>query len=106
MNPIVGTFDCCARAATGHATAAPRSMKMGTTRSRFPYDAAAYHASQLAKVQYPSTLHSASRTAAFPIWQEVRFTPHSRPLEKQRDRRHVLPIAANVLSSKIGDKAD
>jgi hypothetical protein len=40
---------------------APRSMKMGTTRSLFPYDAVASHASQSAKLRYPTTLHYALR---------------------------------------------
>jgi hypothetical protein len=37
---------------------APRPMKMG---SPFPYDAAARHALQLARLRYPTTLHYASR---------------------------------------------
>jgi hypothetical protein len=40
---------------------APRPMKRGTTRSRFPYDAAARHALQSARLRYPTTLHYASR---------------------------------------------
>jgi hypothetical protein len=36
-------------------------MKMGTTLSPFPYDVAARHASQSAKLRYPTTLHYASR---------------------------------------------
>jgi hypothetical protein len=39
---------------------APRPMKMGTTRSPFPY-AAARHALQSARLRYPATLHYASR---------------------------------------------
>ena len=39
-----------ARAATGHATAAPRSMKMGTIASPWRYDAAARHALQSANL--------------------------------------------------------
>ena len=40
---------------------APRPMKMGTTRSPFPYDAAARHVLQSARLLYPTTLHYASR---------------------------------------------
>jgi recombinase-like zinc beta ribbon protein len=40
---------------------APRSMKVGTTRSLFPYDAAVCYASQSAKLRHPTTLHDASR---------------------------------------------
>jgi hypothetical protein len=40
---------------------APWSMKMGTTRSPFPYDAAARHALQSAKLRYLTSLHYALR---------------------------------------------
>jgi hypothetical protein len=59
-------------------------MKMGTTRSPFPYDAAAPYASQSAKLRHPTTLHY-----AIPDLQEVRFALDGRPLDKRRHRRHV-----------------
>jgi hypothetical protein len=49
---------------------APRPMKMGTTRSPFPYDAIVYHAAQPAKLRHPSTLHYASRAACLPDFEE------------------------------------
>jgi hypothetical protein len=38
---------------------APRPMKMGTTRSPFPYDTTAQHTSKSAKLRHPTTLHYA-----------------------------------------------
>jgi hypothetical protein len=43
------------------AQGAPRPIKMGTTRSPFPYDAAARRALQSARLRYPTTLHYALR---------------------------------------------
>jgi hypothetical protein len=40
---------------------APRSIKMGTTRSPCPYDAAARHALQSARLRCTAILHYASR---------------------------------------------
>jgi hypothetical protein len=48
---------------------APRSMKMGTTRSLCPYDAAARHALQSANLRGPAILRYASWAAIFPISQ-------------------------------------
>src|SRR5215510_10522252 len=41
-------------------------MKVGTIRSLCPYDAAARHASQSAKLRHPTTLHYASRAGCLP----------------------------------------
>jgi DNA-binding XRE family transcriptional regulator len=46
---------------------APRSMKMGNTRSPFPYDAAACPAIQSANLRRPTILHYATSAAVFPI---------------------------------------
>jgi hypothetical protein len=42
-------------------------MKMGTTLSPCPYDAAARHALQSANLRRPAILHYASWAAVFPI---------------------------------------
>jgi hypothetical protein len=54
---------------------APRSMKMGTTRSPCPYDAAACHALQSANLRRSAILHYDSRAAVFPISQGGPVTP-------------------------------
>ena len=48
---------------------APRSMKMGTTRSPWRYDAAIRHALQSANLRLPAILHYASSAAVSPISQ-------------------------------------
>jgi hypothetical protein len=48
---------------------APRSMKMGTTRSPWRYDAAIRHALQSANLRRPAILHYASSAAVSPISQ-------------------------------------
>src|SRR5216684_8186275 len=50
-------------------TGAPRSMKMGTTRSPWRYDAAIRHALQSANLRRPAILHYASSAAVSPISQ-------------------------------------
>jgi uncharacterized protein YciW len=49
---------------------APRSMKMGTTRSPWHYDVAARHALQSASLRLRTILHYASTVAVFPILQD------------------------------------
>jgi hypothetical protein len=46
-------------------------MKMGTTRSPFPYDSATRDASPSAKLRQPTALYYASWRAAFTILQEA-----------------------------------
>jgi hypothetical protein len=48
---------------------APPSMKMGTTRSPWRYDAAAYHALQSASLRRPAILRHTSWPPDFPISQ-------------------------------------
>jgi len=60
---------------------------MGTILSPFPYDPAARDASQSAKLRHPTTLHYASRAAAF--CGVVRLPLDSDPLDQSRDRRDV-----------------
>jgi hypothetical protein len=48
---------------------APRSMKVGTTRSPWRYDAAIRHALQSANLRLPAILHYASSAAVSPISQ-------------------------------------
>jgi hypothetical protein len=48
---------------------APRSMKVGTTRSPWRYDAAIRHALQSANLRRPAILHYASSAAVSPISQ-------------------------------------
>jgi len=50
-------------------TGAPRSMKLGTIRSPWHYDAAARHALQSVNLRRPAPLHYTSRAAVFPISQ-------------------------------------
>ena len=64
---------------------APRPMKMGTARSPFPYEAAACHALQSARLRYPTTLHYASR--ALPSILGVCLPFDNGPLDQSRDRR-------------------
>ena len=54
---------------------APRSMKMGTTRSPWRYDAAIRHALQSANLRRPAILHYASSAAVSPISQGGPVTP-------------------------------
>jgi hypothetical protein len=54
---------------------APRSMKMGTIRSPFPYDAAARRALQSPNLRWPAILHYASWAAVFLISQGGPVTP-------------------------------
>ena len=61
---------------------APRSMKMGTTRSLSPYDAAAQHALPSANLRRPAISRYASWSAVFPISQGP-----VNPLDQSRDRR-------------------
>src|SRR5262249_38171471 len=64
---------------------APRSMKMGTTRSPCPYDVAARHALQSANVRRPAILHYASCAAVFPISRVVRLPSDSGRADQYRD---------------------
>src|SRR5437016_1696575 len=57
-NEICGNFDLN--------LGAPRSMKMGTILSPWPYDAAACHALQPANLRRPAILRYASGAAFFP----------------------------------------
>jgi hypothetical protein len=54
---------------------APRSMKMGTTRSPWRYDTAIRHALQSANLRRPAILHYASSAAVSPISQGGPVTP-------------------------------
>jgi Resolvase, N terminal domain len=49
---------------------APRSMKMGTILSPFPYDPAGRRALQWANLRWPAILHHASYAAVSPISQD------------------------------------
>jgi hypothetical protein len=77
---------------------APRSMKMGTTPSPFPYDAAARHTPQPAKVRHPPTLHSASQPPPSRFCGRSGLPLDNGPPDKHRDRRHV-PEATTVRCS-------
>ena len=57
---------------------APRSMKMGTTRSPSPYDAAACHTSQPAKLRRSSTFPLRLAGGYLPDFAGGRFTPQYR----------------------------
>jgi hypothetical protein len=55
---------------------APRSMKLGTTRSPWRYDAVARHTLQSVKLRRPAILHYASWAAVFPLRGLWHFTLH------------------------------
>jgi len=61
-------------------------MKMGTIRSPFPYDVAARHASQSAKLRHSTTLHYASRRC-LRFRGVVRLPFDNGPLDQSRDWR-------------------
>jgi len=62
-------------ASIAYRSGAPRSMKMGTTRSPWRYDAAIRHALQSANLRRPAILHYASSAAVSPISQGGPVTP-------------------------------
>jgi hypothetical protein len=67
---------------------APRSMKMGTTRSPFPYDAVARHALQWANLRRPAILRYASHGRLSSRFRRVVRLPFdSGPHDRSRDRR-------------------
>jgi hypothetical protein len=66
LNTVVGRRTNHCWRLSWHALAyrgSPQSMKMGTTRWLFPYDAATRCASRSAKLRHPMTLHYASKAA-------------------------------------------
>jgi hypothetical protein len=80
-------------------------MKMGTTRSPFPYDDATRHALQSVNLRRTAILHYASGAAVFPISQAMpinsgidamcreRTSPALHYLRFQRDRLECSPLA-------------
>jgi hypothetical protein len=67
---------------------APRSMKMGTTCSRWRYDAAARCALQSANLRRPAILRYASRALFLPISPVALLPFDSGLLDQSRDRRN------------------
>jgi hypothetical protein len=70
-------------------------MKMGTTLSPCPYDAATRRALQSANLRRPAILRYASRAAVFPISEVVRLPIYSGPSGSIPGRRDV-PVADNA----------
>src|SRR5260370_29538430 len=68
---------------------APRSMKMGTTRSPCRYDAVAHHALQSAILRRTAILQYACGLPDFPISQGSRLSFDSGNAVQSRDRRDV-----------------
>ena len=65
---------------------APRSIKMGTTPSSSPYDAAASHALQLANLRRPATLHYASWLPDIAGWSAcISESGHAERIGEGRD---------------------
>src|ERR1700738_767588 len=68
---------------------APRSMKMGTTRSPWRYDSAAAQAIRPDNLRRTALLRYAAWGAVFPIWQVLRLPFDSDPFDQSRERRDV-----------------